>query len=103
MAYQILDDSDTIVEVVEGSTSQFFKKVGCSTIVRGNYLIFLAAVPEKNIFNVQYQILYSDCTSPSAGSASALKTAVDAILDSYAGGGGGGESINTIMAHIAAY
>lgn len=101
-ATSIVSASDTQVTLTIGSVAQTFKKVYCTTLVRGNYLLFFAAVPELNQFNIQYQILYSDVTNPSAGSASALKTAVDAILNSYAGGGGG-ESINTIMATIAAY
>lgn len=101
-ATSITSTSDTQVTLtIIGSTNQTFKKAYCTTLVRGNYLLFFAAVPELNQFNIQYQILYSDVTSPSAGSALALKTAVDAILNSYAGAGG--ESINKIMAHIAAY
>lgn len=103
MSYQIVDSSDTQVTVVENGVAYAFKKTGCSVLVRGDYLIFVAAIPERNVYNVQFQILYSDCTNPSEPSAIDLETAVNAILDSYAGGGGGGFDPNKSMAYIAAY
>jgi hypothetical protein len=44
----------------------------------------------------QYKLLYSDCASPSTASSDALKDAVDAIINSYAGGGGGTVTTTTI-------
>lgn len=104
MTYSFVSYSDTTIKVTEGTREYIYKKVYCSTSVDGDYFIFSTHQVENNRFIQQYKLLYTDCSSPSTGSASALKDAVDAIIDSYAGGGtGGGETINVIMAHISAY
>lgn len=104
MSYSIVNYSDTTLKLTEGTKELIYKKAYCSTKVDGDYLIFSTHQLETGLGKQQYAILYSDCSSPSAGSASKLKDAVDAIIDSYAGGGtGGGETINVIMAHISAY
>lgn len=103
MTYSFVSYSDTLIKVTEGTTELFYKKVYCSTSVDGDYFIFSSHQVENNRFMQQYRLLYTDCSSPSVASASALKTAVDAMIDSYAGGGSGGEDINIIMAHIASY
>lgn len=104
MTYSFVSYSDTTIKVTEGLREYIYKKVYCSTSVDGDYFIFSTHQVENNRFIQQYKLLYTDCSSPSTGSALALKDAVDAIIDSYAGGGtGGGETINVIMAHISAY
>lgn len=102
MTYTVVDYDDAIVKLTEGTREMLFKKAYCTTAVDGDYLIFASHNIETGLGKQQYKFLYSDCSAPSAGSASALKTAVDAILNSYATGGTGGETINVIMAHIAA-
>ena len=94
--------SDTIIKVTEGSVEILYKKVYCSTAVSGDYFIFMAHELETGKLQQQYVLLYTESTSPAAASAVALKTAVDAIIEAYAGGGGGGVSVNKIMAYIAA-
>lgn len=88
MAYSFVSYTDTLIKVTEGTTELFYKKVYCSTSVDGDYFIFSTHQVENNRFMQQYKLLYTDCVSPAVASASALKTAVDAIIDSYAGGGG---------------
>ena len=102
MTYSFVSYSDTLIKVTEGTTELFYKKVYCTTSVDGDYFIFSAHQLETGLYSQQYKLLYTDCSSPSVASASALKTAVDAMINSYAGGGGG-EDINIIMAHISAY
>jgi hypothetical protein len=88
--YAFIDETDTIIKVVEGSTEILYKKVYCSTAYDGDYFYFMAHELETGKMIQQYSLLYTDCTNPVALSASALKTAVDLIINSYAGGGGGG-------------
>lgn len=87
-SYTIIDHSDTLVKLTEDGREYFYKKVYCKTDVDGNYLLFFSHELETGRLNQQYQILYSDCTNPSVASASLLKTAVDAIINDYVGGGG---------------
>lgn len=103
MTYSFVSYSDTQVKVTEDTREYIYKKVYCTTAVDGDYFIFSTHNAETGLMMQQYKLLYSDCSSPSTASASALKTAVDAIVNSYAGGGSGGEDINIIMAHIASY
>lgn len=88
--YTFTDYSDTIIKVTEDTREYLYKKVYCSTFVDGNYLLFCTHQVETGLFKQQYAVLYSDCTAPSEASAADLKIAVDAIIDTYAGGGGGG-------------
>lgn len=85
--YTFTDYSDTIIKVTEGSREYLYKKVYCSTFVDGDYLLFCTHQVETGLFKQQYAVLYSDCTAPSEASAADLKIAVDAIIDTYAGGG----------------
>lgn len=102
MSYSVVSQSDTIVKITEGGREYLYKKVYCSCSSSGDYILFTAHQIETGLPRQQYKFLYSDCTTPSEASASALATAIQAILDGYAGGGtGGGETINVIMAHIA--
>ena len=104
MTYSFVSYSDTTIKVTEDTREYIYKKVYCSTSVDGDYFIFSTHQVENNKFIQQYKLLYTDCSSPSAGSASALKTAVDAIIDSYAGGGTGGEERQdlTVLAVVEA-
>lgn len=90
MTYSFVSYSDTQIKVTEDTREYIYKKVYCTTSVDGDYFIFSTHNAETGLMMQQYKLLYSDCTSPSTASASALKTAVDAIVNSYAGGGGGG-------------
>ena len=102
MTYSFVSYSDTQIKVTEDTREYIYKKVYCTTAVDGDYFIFATHQVETGLFRQQYKLLYTDCSSPSVASASALKTAVDAML-AIGGGGGSGETINVIMAHIAAY
>jgi hypothetical protein len=101
--YSFVDTTDTTVKLTEDSVEIIYKKVYCSTDVDGDYLIFAAHELETGKLRQQYRILYTDCVAPVAASALLLQTAVDLILENYAGGGTGGETVNEIMAYIAAY
>lgn len=100
--YSFVDTTDTTVKVVEDSVEIIFKKCYCSTAVDQDYVIFYAHELETGKLRQQYRFLYTDCVAPVAASAALLKVAIDAIIENYAGGGGG-VTINEIMAHIAAY
>lgn len=91
--YTFIDTSDTVIKVTEGSTEILYKKVYCSTAVSGDYFIFMAHELETGKLQQQYNLLYTDSTNPAVGSAVALKTAVDLIINAYAGGGTGSISI----------
>lgn len=82
--YTIIDFSSTTVKLTVDLDEYVYKKAYCSTAVFGDYLYFYAHQVEKNYFRQQWAIDYNDCTNPVAASASALKTAVDAILNNYA-------------------
>lgn len=85
MTYSIVDYTSTVVKLTEGSTEILFKKVYCTTLVDGDYLVFTAHNLETGTEKQQFKFLYTDCAAPTAESATDLKTAVDAILNSYAG------------------
>lgn len=85
MTYSIVDYTSTVVKLTEGSTEILFKKVYCTTLVDGDYLVFTAHNLETGTEKQQFKFLYTDCDAPTAESATDLKTAVDAILNSYAG------------------
>jgi hypothetical protein len=87
MSYQFIDESATEVKVIVDTDELLFKKVYCSTAVDGDYLIFNTHEYESNIYRQEFKMLYTDCSSPSAASALALQTAVDAIINNYAGSG----------------
>lgn len=101
--YSIVDTTNTTVKLVENSVEIIYKKCYCSTAVDGDYVIFAAHELELGKARQQYQILYTDCVAPVAASAVLLAAAIDAIIENYAGGGTGGETVNEIMAYIAAY
>ena len=101
--YSFVDTTDTTIKVVEDSIEIIYKKVYCSTAVDNDNVIFYAHELETGKLRQQYIFDYTDCVAPAAASATILKVAIDAIIENYAGGGGGGETINVIMAHIAAY
>jgi len=101
MLYSVVSQSDTIVKITEGGREYLYKKVYCSCEASGDYVVFSTHNIETGMLKQQYKFLYSDCVLPSEASASALETAIQTILDSYAGGSGSGETINVIMAHIA--
>jgi hypothetical protein len=82
--YTIVDFSSTTVKLTVDLDEYVYKKAYCSTAVFGYYLYFYAHQVEQNYFRQQWAIDYNDCTNPVAASASALKTAVDAILNNYA-------------------
>jgi len=82
--YTIVDFSSTTVKLTVDLDEYVYKKAYCSTAVFGDYLYFYAHQVEQNYFRQQWAIDYNDCTNPVAASASALKTAVDAILNNYA-------------------
>lgn len=88
--YSFVDYSDTVIKIIENGTEILYKKVYCSTSYDGETFIFAAHELETGKMRQQYSLLFTDCTSPSVASAALLKTAVDAIINSYAGGGGGG-------------
>ena len=100
-SYSVVSQSDTIVKITEGGREYLYKKVYCSCEASGDYVMLSTHEIETGLLKQQYKFLYSDCVLPSEASASALETAIQTILDSYAGGGSGGETINVIMAHIA--
>lgn len=100
MTYSVVDYSDTQIKLTEDTREYIYKKVYCSCVADGDYVIFSTHQLETGLLQQQYKFLYTDCSAPSEASASALATAINTILNSYSGGGGGGESINTIMAQI---
>ena len=92
--YSVISLSDTIVKLTQDSTEILFKKVYCTTQVSGDYVYFFAHELETGKLRQEYSILYTDCTIPSESSAIDLKIAIDAIIDAYAGSGGGGGSLD---------
>ena len=100
-SYSVISTSDTVVKLTEDTREYLYKKVYCSCTSSGDYVMFTAHQIETGLLKQQYQFLYTDCVSPTAVSASALVTAINAVIQGYAGGSGSGETINVIMAHIA--
>jgi hypothetical protein len=90
MSYQFIDESATVLKVIVDTDELLFKKVYCSTAVDGNYFILNTHEYESSIYRQEFKLLYTDCTSPSVASAIALQTAVDAIINNYAGTSTGG-------------
>jgi hypothetical protein len=90
MSYQFIDESATTVKVIVGTDELLFKKVYCSTAIDGDYFIFNTHNYENSIYRQEFKLLYTDCSNPSVASASLLKTAVDAIIENYAGASTGG-------------
>jgi hypothetical protein len=83
MTYSFVSYSDTQIKVTEDTREYIYKKVYCTTSVDGDYFIFSTHNAETGLMMQQYKLLYTDCSAPSEASASALKTAVDAIINSY--------------------
>jgi hypothetical protein len=90
MSYQFIDETATEVKVIIDTDELLFKKVYCSTAIDGDYFILNTHEYESNKYRQEFKLLYTDCSSPSVASASALKTAVDAIIENYAGTSTGG-------------
>lgn len=82
-SYTITPVNATEVKLTIDSEELVFKKCYCYTAVSGDNLLFFAHQAELNSFRQQYSIPYTDCTVPSAASATALKTDVDAIIGAY--------------------
>lgn len=100
-SYSVISTSDTVVKLTEDTREYLYKKVYCSCTSSGDYVMFSTHEIETGLLKQQYKFLYTDCVSPTAVSASALVTAINAVIQGYAGGSGSGETINVIMAHIA--
>jgi len=71
-SYSFIDETDTIIKVVEDGVEILYKKVYCTTDYSGNYFYFMAHELETGKMIQQYSLLYTDCTSPVAASASAV-------------------------------
>ena len=89
MSYTFISSTDRVIKVTENGAEIFYKKVYCSTSVDGNYFNFFAHELETGKLRQQYSLLYTDCTNPAVASAALLKVAVDALIDTYSGSGGG--------------
>lgn len=89
MSYYLTDYSATEVEFNDGLRSYYYKKCYCSVELQGEYIIFTSHKVENNAFRQQWSVAYTDFTSPT-GSAAAVLSAIQTIIDSYAGGGTGG-------------
>ena len=87
--YSFVDTTDTTIKVVEDSIEIIYKKVYCSTAVDGDNVIFYSHELETGKLRQQYIFDYTDCVAPVAASALLLQVAIDAIIENYAGGGGG--------------
>lgn len=83
MLYSVVSQSDTIVKITEGGREYLYKKVYCSCTSSGDYVMFSTHEIETGLGKQQYKFLYSDCLAPSSGSASALVTAINQIINSY--------------------
>ena len=84
MSYTFQSLSSTIIKVTQSGNEILYKKVYCTTSVNGDYFIFMAHDFETGKLQQQYQLLYTDSTSPIEASAVALKVAVDLLINSYA-------------------
>lgn len=100
MSYTFIDQTDTLIKVTDNGAEIFYKKVYCTTSVDGDYFNFFSHELETGKLRQQYSLLYTDSTNPIAASAVALKTAVDLLIDTYAGGSGG-LTVNQVMAYVA--
>lgn len=96
--YSITDLTDTTLKLIEDSIEIVYKKVYCSTDVDGDYMLLFAHELETGKLRQQYRILYTDCVAPAAASAILLQVAVDAIIENYAGGGGGSGTVTNVSA-----
>ena len=92
MSYAITDFSTTEIEFNDGLRSYFYKKCYCSVELQGEYIIFTAHRVENNAFRQQFSVAYTDFTTPS-GSAATVLAAIQVIIDSYAGGGAGVDTV----------
>ena len=86
MIYSLVDFTATTVKLTAGSDEFIFKKVYCTTTVKGDYVVFSSHQAETNTFRQQYAILYTDCAAPVGTSATDLKLKIDKILNNYAAG-----------------
>jgi hypothetical protein len=92
MSYYITDYSATEVDFNDGLRSYYYKKCYCSVELQGEYIIFTAHRVENNAFRQQWSVAYTDFTTPT-GSSSAVLAAIQTIIDSYAGGGAGVDTV----------
>lgn len=83
MIYSLVDFTATTVKLTAGSDEFIFKKVYCTTTVKGDYLVFSSHQAETNTFRQQYAILYTDCAAPVGTSAADLKIKIDRIINGY--------------------
>lgn len=98
-SYSIVDFNTTTVKLTEDTRELIYKKVYCSCVSDGDNVIFMAHNLETGLLQQQYVFDYTDCVAPTAASASALVTAINAILNNYAGGGAGVE-IKTVTVTV---
>jgi hypothetical protein len=92
MSYAITDFSTTEIEFNDGLRNYYYKKCYCSVELQGDYIIFTAHRVENNAFRQQWSVLYSDFTTPS-GDAAAVLAAIEVIINSYAGGAAGVDTV----------
>jgi len=86
MSYSLTDYSATEVELNDGLRSYYYKKCYCSVELQGEYIVFTSHKVENNAYRQSWTIAYTDFTTPT-GSAATVLAAIQAIIDSYAGGG----------------
>ena len=86
MAYSLTDFSATEVEFNDGLRSYYYKKCYCSVELQAETIVFTSHRVENNAYRQSWSVVYTDFTSPT-GSAYAVLAAIQAIIDSYAGGG----------------
>jgi len=86
MSYSLTDYSATEVELNDGLRSYYYKKCYCSVELQGEYIVFTSHRVENNAYRQSWTIAYTDFTTPT-GSAATVLAAIQAIIDSYAGGG----------------
>ena len=92
MSYSLTDFSTTEIEFNDGLRNYYYKKCYCSVELQGDYIIFTAHRVENNAFRQSWSVLYSDFTSPS-GDAGAVLAAIEVIINSYAGGAAGVDTV----------
>lgn len=86
MSYQFINETPTIIKVIDNGRELLFKKVYCSTSVDGDYFIFNVHNFENSIYRQTFYLHYTECDNPSESSAVNLKTTVDKIINNYAYG-----------------
>lgn len=92
MSYSLTDFSPTEIEFNDGLRNYYYKKCYCSVELQGEYIIFTSHRVESNAYRQQWSVLYSDFTTPS-GDAAAVLAAIEVIINSYAGGAAGVDTV----------